>query len=513
MPSSTQERFHARKSAAPSHFWAGAALLLCLIAPAYADGLPGDVSLKDPIPDNLTWKGVTVYGTVDIGYAYQTHGAPLSGAAYTGLQDNINGSKDAHGPISSLNDGGLEQSKIGVNIEEPIGYGWTAIAKLEAGFNPLSGEIADACASLVRNNGKALTAQDTNYDGSRCGQVFSGPAYGGVSNPFFGTVTVGRQQSLELDAIGNYDPMGLSYAFSLIGYSGGTAAGSGDTETGRWDNAIKYVYQLGPVHAAGIYSDGGQDTAMFGGGYGFNLGGEWRGFAIDAVYTRDRGAVSSASLTSAQILAGANPSTLAGTITDDEAWSVMGKYTFDFAAGLKDEGPGAKLTFFAGYVHMDLANPQNAVLANSTTIGGYVLSVINNQPYAIGSDKILQTTWAGAKYELRSGWSFSGTYYRLGQDAYMAYAKNAGQVLVNQNCTAMTATNVASKAAGKYAGITTGSNCSGDLNQGSFLIDYRFNKHLDVYAGVSYSSVDDGLSSGYLNDNTTFFMTGARLKF
>ncbi len=95
----------------------------------------------------------------------------------------------------------------------------------------------------------------------------------------------------------------------------------------------------------------------------------------------------------------------------------------------------------------------------------------------------------------------------------MAYAKNAGGVLVNQNCTALTATNVANKATGKYAGITTGSNCSGDLNQGSFLVDYRFNKHFDVYAGVSYSAVGDGLSSGYLNDNTTFFMTGARLKF
>ena len=488
-------------------------MLLCLVAPAHAGDLAGDAGLKDPIPDNLTWKGVTVYGTVDVGYAYQTHGVSLSGDANTGLEYNINGSKNANGAISSLSDGALEQSKIGVKIEETIGYGWVAVGKLEAAFNPVSGELANACASLVRNNGKALTAQDTNYDGSRCGQAFSGPAFGGVSNPFFGTLTVGRQQSLELDAIGEYDPMGLSYAFSLIGYSGGSAAGIGNTETSRWDNSIKYVYQYGPVHAAAMYSDGGEDTAMFGGGYGFNLGGAWRGFAIDAIYTREKGAVSSASLTSAQIAAGADPNSLAGTITDDEAWSVMGRYTFDFTGGLKDEGPGAKLTFFAGYVHMDLANPQSPVLAGSATIGGYVLSVINDQPYAIGSDKILQTAWAGARYDLPSGWSFTGAYYHLGQDAYVAYAKNSGQVLVNQNCAAMTATNVANKVAGKFAGITTGSNCSGDLNQGSFLVDYQFNKHFDVYAGVSYSAVGDGLSSGSLNDNMTIFMTGARLKF
>ena len=38
----------------------------------------GDANLKDPIPDNLTWYGVTVYGAVDIDYTYDTDGAPLS---------------------------------------------------------------------------------------------------------------------------------------------------------------------------------------------------------------------------------------------------------------------------------------------------------------------------------------------------------------------------------------------------------------------------------------------------
>ncbi len=36
-----------------------------------------DDSLKDPLPDTLTWNGITVYGTVDVGYAYQTNGRPL----------------------------------------------------------------------------------------------------------------------------------------------------------------------------------------------------------------------------------------------------------------------------------------------------------------------------------------------------------------------------------------------------------------------------------------------------
>ncbi|MGA7325253.1 MAG: hypothetical protein WBX25_12365 [Rhodomicrobium sp.] len=27
-------------------------------------------SLKDPLPETLTYKGVTIYGSIDVGYAY-----------------------------------------------------------------------------------------------------------------------------------------------------------------------------------------------------------------------------------------------------------------------------------------------------------------------------------------------------------------------------------------------------------------------------------------------------------
>ena len=145
-----------------------------------------------------------------MGYAYQTHGAPLGGAFYPGLEYNLNGSKNANSAISSLAENGLEQSKIGVKFEEAVGYGWLAIGKLETAFNPLSGELGDACASMIRNNGKLYQDQNANSDGSRCGQALNGSVYGGVSNPIYGTLTIGRQQSLELDAVSSYDPMGLA---------------------------------------------------------------------------------------------------------------------------------------------------------------------------------------------------------------------------------------------------------------------------------------------------------------
>ena len=478
------------------------ALFLGLMASAHAGDL-GNTGLKDPIPDNLSWQGVTIYGTVDVGYAYQTHGAPLGGAFYPGLEYNLNGSKNASSAISSLAENGLEQSKIGVKVEEAVGYGWLAIGKLEAAFNPASGEIADACASMVQNNGKPYADQSANSDGSRCGQAFSGPAYGGVSNPIYGTLTIGRQQSLELDAVSSYDPLGLSPAFDLLGYSGGTNGGIGSTETSRWDNSIKYAFQYGPAHAAAMYTNGGDGTAIFNGAYGFNAGVVWQGFSIDGNYTRERGTVVSTAIPYQPYTAGKGcyvgscPDGLLGTISDNEAWSVMGRYTYQFEGGMKDEEPAAKLTVFTGYVHIDMGNPEDTnIPVGSTTIGGYELLGVTTNAYT--TDKILQTFWTGARYELPSGWSFTGAYYRYTQNEYI---NSKGQ-----NCATAPKVNIS-------AANRTPANCAGYLDQGSFVIDYAFNKHLDVYAGISYMENGGGLDSGYLNDNMVTFMTGLRLKF
>jgi predicted porin len=61
--------------------------------------------------------------------------------------------------------------------------------------------------------------------------------------------------------------------------------------------------------------------------------------------------------------------------------------------------------------------------------------------------------------------------------------------------------------------------CAGDLNQVSFLVDYTFTKHFDVYAGVSYQNISGGLAHSLFSndpynatDNTTF-VSGLRLKF
>ncbi len=421
-------------------------------------------SVKDPLPDTLTFHGVTIYGTVDVGYAYQTNGTPLgsivSDLEYTPFMPTHNYTGQ---PISTITANALEQSKIGVKAEEELGMGFAAVGKLDTGFNPLTGELSNGCLSFVQNAGIPYNRQTSTADSGRCGQAFNGVAYAGLSNATYGTLTAGRQQSFMLDGIGTYDPLALSYAFSLPGYSG-TFAGSGSTEAARWDDSAKYVYRYGPVHAGAMYSSGGDATGLAGTGYGFNVGGAYKGFSLDGVYTKENGAVNL--LSAANDTSSAAP--LAAAISNNAAWSIMGKYTYDFDGGFKDEGAGAKLTLFAGYENIDLSNSNVYV---SEAAGAYAISPDHNY---FTKDKTLQFAWTGAKYELPSGWNFTGAYYYVDQSNFVSdYTKI---------CTLGGASRV---------------QCAGTYNQGSFLIGYAFSKHFDVYTGVTYAIAEDGLAAGF----------------
>ncbi len=232
-----------------------AAVLAGLTATAHAADLSVD-SVKDALPSvpdgPLSWHGVTFYGTIDVGYAYQTNGRPL-GYIVSDLEympfglvtRNLTGQSQ-----STLTANALEQSKIGLKIEEDIGYGLQAVGRLDTGFDPMTGELDDGCKSLLVNSGIPYAKQTSNSDSARCGQAFNNVAYGGLSSPLYGTLTVGRQFSLQLDTLGAYDPMALSYAFSVLGYSG-AAAGMGSTQATRWDELGEIRLCVRPVPCRG----------------------------------------------------------------------------------------------------------------------------------------------------------------------------------------------------------------------------------------------------------------------
>jgi predicted porin len=433
--------------------------------------------VKDPLPDSLSLGGVTLYATIDVGYAYQSHGVPLSSEYVGGLEyQAFTTTRNFAGSQSTFAESGLEQSKIGIRVSEPIVNDFTLIARTDTGFNPLSGQLVDACKALESNSSKPQGEQTANADSSRCGQPFNGVIWAGVSSPTYGALSIGRQQSLQLDALALYDPQTLSYAFSFLGYSGFNG-GAGSTQAARWDNSGKYAYQNGPVHFNVMYSTGGQDTGVLGKAYGVDFGVTIQGLSVDALYQNEKGAVNLRS--SFDNAATPNPVPtpgLAAYISDDKSYNIMGKYVFDL--GNKD-----KLTAYAGYSHIEKAHADY-------TVG----SAENNYPISVGininNTAKYDMEWVGARYAMSSGLNLTGAYYHITQNSWTIGLGPSGND--NLGCTA--------------AGLL----CSGEFEELSFVADYIINKHYDVYGGVNWSEVTNGLANGF--PGTTVGTTGAQVQ-
>ena len=417
---------------------------------------------------SLTWNGITLYGTVDVGLTYQTHGAPLSQDFYPTLQYIVQSSSNKS--ITSVSSNGLSQSKIGLRGNEALNDMFSFIFNVEMGFNPTSGKLADAPKSLTNNNGVALANRKSAGDGARAGQFFNGVAFAGFSSKDFGTLTLGRNGTLFLDNINKYDPMNGSYAFSIIGYSG-VAAGMGVTQDTRLDDSVKWTWKYDMFHLGALYQFGKSDASP-GEAWSLGAGFDWQGFSVDAAWGEKKDAISAASLSAAQVATPGVPfNALAATISDNEAWQIMASWT------------GGPFKVSGGYEHLDYSNPDLPVAAGFAGLGGYWIAFTNNT--AFPHDKELDITWLGAKYNFTPNFDITGAWYHYDQNAYGAV-----------------------KCSDTRAG-----NCSGDEDVWSVRFDYRFTKRFDVYAGSSWSKVSDGLASGFLHTSTTTVMTGFRFNF
>src|SRR6202167_4684545 len=300
--------------------------------------------------DSLTWKGITLYGIVDLGLQYQTHGAPISDYFPPGSEEIIQ--KNSNKSVLGFTPSNLSQSRVGLSGKEPLIDDWSGVFRLETFFNPQSGELSDGLKSVALNNGRALAAQNSGVDTSVAGQIFT-QVFAGFSSKTYGQLTFGRQNTTMADGIAKYDPMGASQAFSLIGFSG-TAAGGGDTEDRRLDSSLKYVLSSHGIHLGAEYkfngSHGAADTA-----FEAEVGGEYAGLSIDAYYLNVKDAVSASALSAGQVAdlytvgntAFGYPvgNSLSGTISDNTTYSVLAMYDF-----------GAP-KIYAGYEHIQYADP------------------------------------------------------------------------------------------------------------------------------------------------------------
>jgi hypothetical protein len=84
---------------------------------------------------SLTYAGITLYGTVDMGIAYLSHGAPLSSNWGPGLPYFVQ--NYSNHSITSIAGNGLSQSKVGLSGVEPLFVGdWPPFSGWRPGSIP-----------------------------------------------------------------------------------------------------------------------------------------------------------------------------------------------------------------------------------------------------------------------------------------------------------------------------------------------------------------------------------------
>jgi predicted porin len=432
-----------------------------------------DFLISGPEDCPLTWYGITLYGTIDVGAGYESHGAPFNGNYPNGVETLI--SKNSNRALYTIVPNGLGQSHLGVKGVEPIASDWSLVFKFENGFDPFTLQRANGPKSLVENNTTPLDAQSANGDSSRAGQLFNTEAYAGLSHPTYGELTAGRQNSLVAEGLGRFDPMDAAPNFSVIGYSN-TAAGGGDTQDARYNTSVKYRVGVGPVRVAALYQFGGFDQGNgSNGAFSVGIAGDFGPFSFGAEGEKVKDAVALSNFAEFPLPPGVSANALKATLSNNTNGALGVKYTFD------------KATLYSGCEYILFANPSDAYPNGFTAIGNYPVPAgfVNSTAYT--EHKILRVFWAGIKYAVRDDVDIAGAYYHYYQNDY------------NTNpCT---------------EGGLSASSCRGTLNAFSGMIAYRPSKRVEAYAGFLWSQVTGGLASGYLYRVNFAPSVGARIEF
>ena len=436
----------------------------------------------------LTWNGITLYGAIDVGVGWVSHGMPINGYNYEGkslVNRNGNHSQFLVAPNN------LSQTGLGLKGAEQVLPGLSVVFNASTGINP-TGDVANLAATNIINNGLPRSQYSFAGDGARAGQIFNDELFAGLSSMNLGTLTFGRQRSLGTDTMLAYDPAVGAYSFSFIGYNG-LMAGGGDTQDTRWDYSLKYRIAYGPFHLGAMYKFASGEGGCFSKSahwtafsctpedphntaYGLDLGGVYNNFAGDVVIQNFNQAISvlnpllgPTSLTqpyqSTVNGINTNPTTGPnligmgnteyGIVTDNTAIMVAGKYTWN------------QFKLYGGYEHILYHNPSDPLGVGATAQGGYRLSGVEDNN--LDSAKIVQVFWTGVRYAFNDKTDIVLSYYHELQNNFRVPA-------------------TCSYAAGFR------SSCSGTLDEVSGFVDYHFFKKLDVYAGIAYSQVTGGLA-------------------
>ncbi len=112
---------------------------------AQASSVPGPL-LNGEGP--LTWNEITLFGTIDAGVGYVSHGLPENGMNYEG-KSLIN--KFTNKPTWGIAQNNLAQTTLGVKGKEELLPGLAGVFMASTGINPQSGQLANMPGTLVSN--------------------------------------------------------------------------------------------------------------------------------------------------------------------------------------------------------------------------------------------------------------------------------------------------------------------------------------------------------------------------
>jgi predicted porin len=443
--------------------------------------------------------GVRFYGTVDMGFSYETHGVPTN--KYLG-NNNFLG-KMNNGPQFLANPNGLSASNIGLQIKEPLGAGWSFVGQVEAGFQPFSGQLLNGVHSVFAAVGTPLAQQNAFGDSNSQGQFYNDLGFFGFSNDTYGTLTFFRQNDLLQDAVLAYDPMGVSGSFSPLGFFG-SFAGGGDTEDRRDTTAIKYRVNVANWHFGAYGQVGGynQGNAANGGAQA-DIGADYKIgpglFSFDAIGGWKKDAVSLGNGLLGPVNQFGYPidintpgnETVSAPISNNTSVMAVTKYTWD------------RLRLYAGWELIDFAPPSDPPTSIIDIAGDCIGApcmngtAINNTLYVI--HKVDQLAWFGAKYALTDSLDVTGAYYHEWQNDF-----SGGIAKQDQAGPALTCA---------QSGGTGNSQCAGTKNTVSLVFDWKFAPKWDTYLGANYNANTGGDANGFLQKQEFSTTGGVRFRW
>ncbi len=406
---------------------------------------------------------VTVYGLLDVGIMGQSNSNMLNGSTggtSAGYGASSSSSYPKNGNSFGFMQGGESASRLGFKGMEDIGGGSKVIFTLEQGVNTDNGS---QYASGLPGNGKTTVGMgnmSNTGDSSNQGQLFNRGAYAGVENDKWGTLTLGRQQTLMLDNIGGYDPVNAQQ-FSPLAFSG-QFGGGGTTDNGRANGALKLKekimgFDVNALYAPGGYAgNNGVGTRLEG-----QIGYETAKWGIQAITSFQEDATTLSGATYGQVYtAGAglvNPNVgtpnagtnqVAATVYNTRSTQLTAKWA-----------PMDKLWLKAGFQYQNLGTPSNFQYVSGQPVlpNGSGFSVFTYQAAQV--PQIRNTWWLGANYDFTPAIKGSLGYYQ----------QNA-----NQNGTGATSATAA----------TTGS-LNGRTTYISAMAEYYLSKRTNLYAAAS----------------------------